>query len=73
MTFTGAAQNAAYIGAGAVEFVFASPAQGFAVDVERDGADDVRVTFERDDHESRVDADIDDGEPRIRVREEADD
>lgn len=58
---------------GAVEVVFATPAQGFSVAVERDAPDDVRVTFERDDHESRIDAEFDDGAPRVRVDEDADD
>ena len=44
----------------------------FTVDVETD-ADSVRVTFTSATHESRIDADWEDGAPRVRVREEAED
>ena len=40
--------------------------------MERDGPFDVRVTFERSDHESRIDAELEDGGFRVRVREDAD-
>lgn len=58
--------------AGDVTVVFATPAQGFTVDVDDEGSE-VRVTFTSADHESRIDADHEDGHPRVRVREEAED
>lgn len=58
---------------GNVELVYATPSDdGFTVDVD-DEAGEVRVTFTSDDHESRIDADYEDGQPRVRVREEAED
>lgn len=58
---------------GDVELVYATPdPNGFTVDVD-DEAGEVRVTFTSDDHESRIDADYEDRQPRVRVREEAED
>ena len=53
-------------------FATAKTEPPFTVDVETD-ADSVRVTFTSATHESRIDADWEDGAPRIRVREEAED
>lgn len=52
-----------------IEVEFATPNRGFRVAVDRDGPFDVRVTFVSPDHESRIDAELEDGEPRVRVRE----
>lgn len=53
-----------------IEVLSVSPAQGFASEVERSGPFDVKVFFTSSDHESRIDAEVEDGEPRIRVRED---
>jgi cytoskeletal protein RodZ len=55
-----------------VDVVVATPADGFDVEVERDGPTDLRVEFTGDDHESRLDASWEEG-PRDRIREEAED
>lgn len=52
-----------------VEVVFANPAPGFSVGVEREHGTGVKVTFESDAHESRVDGWWDAG-PVDRVRED---
>lgn len=53
-----------------VELVFATPARGFATDVERSGTETVRVWFTSDSHASRVVARVEDGAPRVTVEEE---
>ncbi len=55
-----------------VEVVFANPAPGFSVDVEAEHDNGVRVEFESETHESRVDGWWDGG-PVDLVREDADD
>ena len=52
-----------------VEVVFANPAPGFRVEVEPEHGNGVKVEFESDAHESRVDGWWDGG-PMERVREE---
>lgn len=71
-TSVGGQAGFCFVGGG-VELVYATPSDnGFTVDVD-DEAGEVRVTFTSDDHESRIDADYEDGQPRVRVREEAED
>jgi hypothetical protein len=55
-----------------VTVVFANPAAGFAVSVEPEHGNGVKVEFESEAHESRVDGWWENG-PVDRVREEADD
>lgn len=56
--------------AGRVTVVSAAPAQGFILDVEGDGSDEVTVEFESDDHRSRLRGEWEDGAPRDRVDED---
>jgi hypothetical protein len=56
-------------GPGGVEVVFANPAPGFRVEVEAEHGNGVKVEFEADTHESRVDGWWDGG-PMDRTREE---
>ncbi|MGH9191597.1 MAG: hypothetical protein ACRDZ0_03875 [Acidimicrobiales bacterium] len=55
-----------------VEFVAATPNEGFDVDFEPEHGNGVKVEFESDAHESRIDAWWDDG-PQVERREDGED
>lgn len=52
-----------------IEVLWATPEAGFTVEIHRDGPDDVDVRFESESHESRIKADNERGQLRIRVEE----
>ena len=57
---------------GTVTYLAAVPSGGFSTEVENTGPDEVRVTFESDDHESEFRAEWEDGELKITKKEKDD-
>ena len=57
-------------GNGEVSLVSATPRPGFSVDPEHTGPKEVEVKFESNDHKSKLEADIENGELRVDVDEE---
>lgn len=58
---------------GQVNLVSATPRAGFSVDPEHTGPDEVEVKFVGNDHKSKLEARVEDGELRVDIDEERDD
>ncbi|MEA2002845.1 MAG: hypothetical protein U9N84_13305 [Actinomycetota bacterium] len=57
-------------GDGEVNLVSATPRSGFRVDLEHTGPEEVEIKFESNDHTSKLDAKWEDGELRVKIKEE---
>jgi hypothetical protein len=57
-------------GNGQVNLVSATPRAGFSVDAEHTGPTEVEVKFESDDHKSKLEARIENGELKVETEEE---
>lgn len=57
-------------GNGQVNLVSATPRPGFSADLEHTGPTEVEVKFESNDHKSKLEARIDDGELKVDTEEE---
>jgi hypothetical protein len=57
-------------GNGQVNLVSATPRPGFSVDAEHTGPDEVEVKFESNDHKSKLEAEIKNGELQVETEEE---
>jgi hypothetical protein len=58
------------IGSGTVELVSLAPKTGFASKIKDDGPDKVKVTFTSNTHESKFEAEFEDGEYEFKIDEE---
>jgi hypothetical protein len=58
------------VGSGEVNLVSATPRPGFSVDAEHTGPIEVEVKFQSNDHKSKLEAEVENGELKVETEEE---